>query len=82
MERAGAKGGRGAHELKLTGRHRDEGTTALVRFPLCLALGLRNIKHLNPLGESHEGFLYDSMIIEVSSQCGLTMPSKAEYSYQ
>lgn len=53
MEGAGAKGGRGAHELKLTGKYRDEGIPGLVRFQLCLALGLRNIKHPKPLGESH-----------------------------
>lgn len=34
MEGAGAKGGRGAHELKLKGKYRDEGIPGLVRFQL------------------------------------------------
>lgn len=51
MEGAGAKGRRGAHELKSTGKYRDECIPGLVRFQLCLALGLRNIKHLQLFGE-------------------------------
>lgn len=66
MEGAGEKGGRGAHELKSTGKYKDECVPGLVRFQLCLALGLRNITHpQNPIrGIS---VLYDSLIIEVSS---------------
>lgn len=66
MEGAGAKGGRGSHELKLTGKYRDGGIPGLVRFQLCLALGLRNMNHPKVLGGIlYEGFLYDSLIIEV-----------------
>lgn len=53
MEGAGAKGGRGAHELKSTEKYWDEYVPGLVRFQLCLALGPRNIKHPQPFGESH-----------------------------
>lgn len=44
MEGAGAKGGRGAHELKLTGKYRDECIPGLVRFQLCLALDIKHPK--------------------------------------
>lgn len=71
MEGAGTKGERGAHELGLTGKYRDNGIPGLVRFQLCLALGLLNIKHPRPFGESHmKGFCTNSLIIEVTAEQG------------
>lgn len=53
MDGAGAKGRRGAYELKSNGKYRDECIPGLARFQLCLALRLCNIKYLQLFGESH-----------------------------